>query len=59
MLKAIQAGEGTGTMKQDNVRMGQEIVDDAVKIVNGGTVDAKVLIPGIMIDKANVAQYMK
>ena len=58
MLKSIKAGEGTGTMKQDNVRMGTEIVDDAITLVNGGTVDPKILIPGIMIDKTNVDQYL-
>jgi ABC-type sugar transport system substrate-binding protein len=58
MLKAIKAGEGTGTVKQDNVRMGKEIVDNAIKIINGGAVDKLVLIPGIMVDKTNVDQYL-
>jgi ribose transport system substrate-binding protein len=59
MFKAIKAGDAVATMKQDNVRMGTEIVDDAITIVNGGQVDAKVLIPGILIDKNNVDQYLK
>jgi ribose transport system substrate-binding protein len=58
MLKAIKAGEGTGTMKQDNVRMGTEIVDDAITLVQGGKVEPKILIPGIMIDKTNVDKYL-
>jgi ribose transport system substrate-binding protein len=58
MLKAIKAGEGTGTMKQDNVRMGTEIVDDAITLVQGGTVEPKIFIAGIMIDKTNVDQYL-
>ncbi|MGB7537333.1 MAG: sugar ABC transporter substrate-binding protein [Anaerolineales bacterium] len=58
MLKAIQAGEGTGTMKQDNVRMGKEIVDTALKLLNGETIEPKILIPGIMIDKNNVGEYL-
>ena len=28
MLEAIKARDGTGPLKQDNVRMGAEIVDD-------------------------------
>ncbi|MCJ7519412.1 MAG: substrate-binding domain-containing protein [Anaerolineaceae bacterium] len=58
MLKAIKAGEGTGTMKQDNVRMGTESVDTAIKLIIGETIDEKILIPGIMIDKTNVDQYL-
>jgi ribose transport system substrate-binding protein len=59
MLKAIKAGEGTATVKQDNVRMGKEIVDNAINIINGQTIDKKVLIPGFMIDKTNVDQYLQ
>ncbi len=58
MLEAIKAGDGTGTMKQDNVRMGTEIVDDAVNLVNGQSINPKILIPGIMIDKDNSDQYL-
>ena len=59
MLKAIQAGEGTATVKQDNVTMGKVIVDNAIKVINGQPIDAKILIPGFMIDKTNVADYLK
>jgi ABC-type sugar transport system substrate-binding protein len=59
MLKAIKAGEGTATVKQDNVRMGKEIVDNAIKVINGETVDKLVLIPGFIIDKNNVDQYLQ
>jgi ABC-type sugar transport system substrate-binding protein len=58
MLEAIKAGDGTGTMKQDNVRMGTEIVDDAINLVNGQSINPKILIPGIMIDKDNIDQYL-
>ena len=58
MLRAIKDGEGTGTMKQDNVRMGTEIVDTAIKLIIGETIDEKIFIPGIMIDKTNVDQYL-
>ena len=56
--QAIKAGDGTGTMKQDNVRMGTEIVDDAINLVNGQSINPKILIPGIMIDKDNIDQYL-
>jgi ABC-type sugar transport system substrate-binding protein len=58
MFKAIKAGDAVATMKQDNVRMGTEIVDDAISIVNGQSVEPKILIPGILIDKTNVDQYL-
>jgi ribose transport system substrate-binding protein len=58
MLKAIKSGEGTATVKQDNVRMGKEIVDNAVKLINGEAIDPLILIPGFMIDKTNVDQYL-
>lgn len=59
MLKAVQAGEGTATVKQDNVTMGKVIVDNAIKVINGQPIDAKILIPGFIIDKTNVADYLK
>jgi ABC-type sugar transport system substrate-binding protein len=58
MLEAIKAGDGTGIMKQDNVRMGTEIVDDAINLVNRQSINSKNLIPDIMIDKDNVDQYL-
>jgi ABC-type sugar transport system substrate-binding protein len=58
MLEAIRAGDGTGTMKQDNMRMGTEIVDDAINLANGQSINPKILIPGIMMDKDNVDQYL-
>jgi ribose transport system substrate-binding protein len=59
MLKAIQSGEGTATVKQDNVRMGKEIVDNAINVINGQPIDKTVLIPGFVIDKTNVGQYLQ
>ena len=58
MLEAIRAGDGTGTMTQDNMRMGTEIVDDAINLANGQSINPKILIPGIMIDKDNSDQYL-
>jgi ABC-type sugar transport system substrate-binding protein len=59
MLKAIQSGEGAATVKQDNVRMAQESVDNAIKVINGESIDKTVLIPGFVIDKSNVDQYLQ
>jgi ribose transport system substrate-binding protein len=57
--QAITDGIETATAKQDNVRIGQETVDDALAIINKTSFQATDLITGIIIDKANVAQYMK
>ena len=58
MLEAIRACDGTGALKQDNVQMGAEIVDDAIDLVNRQSINPEILIPGIMIDKDNVGQYL-
>ena len=58
ILEAIKASDGTGTLKQDNVRTGTEIVDDAIDLVNRQSINPEILIPGIMIDKENVGQYL-
>ena len=56
---AIQDGIEIATMKQDNVRIGQETVDDAIAIVQGQTLpNATDLINGVLIDSTNVAKYM-
>jgi hypothetical protein len=34
-------------------------VDNAIKVINGQPIDAKILIPGFMIDKTNVADYLQ
>jgi ABC-type sugar transport system substrate-binding protein len=56
---AIKAGLEVATMKQDNVRIGKETVDDAIAIVMGQSVTPTDLIPGVLIDKTNVDQYIK
>ena len=57
--QAITDGIETATAKQDDVRIGQECVDDALAILNKTTFSPKDLIVGVLIDSANVAQYMK
>lgn len=59
MLKAIKAGEGVASVKQDNVQMGKEIVDQALKVINGGTIEKSIAIPGFIIDASNVDQYLQ
>ena len=44
-------------MKQDNVWMGTAIVDDAINLVHGQSIDPKTLNPGSMIGKDNVDWY--
>ena len=58
MFKAIKAGDAVATMKQDNVRIGQETVDDAIALLNGQSVNTPDLITGVLIDKTNVAKYL-
>jgi ABC-type sugar transport system substrate-binding protein len=55
---AIKAGIEVATMKQDNIRIGKETVDDAIAIINGQSVTPSDLIPGVLIDKTNVDQYI-
>jgi ribose transport system substrate-binding protein len=56
-LTAILNGSETASIHQDNVKMGQTIVDDAITILTGGTVDKTVLIPPVLITKANAATF--
>jgi ribose transport system substrate-binding protein len=58
-LKAIQAGEMNATVRQDPARMGKEGVDLIVKVIQGEKVEKKTLIPGLLITKDNVAQFLK
>ena len=56
-LTAILAGTETASIHQDNVSMGKTIVDDAITILQGGTVPQTVLIPPVLITKANAASF--
>jgi len=56
-LTAILNGTETASIHQDNVKMGQTIVDDAITILQGGTVPKTVLIPPVLIDKTNAASF--
>jgi ribose transport system substrate-binding protein len=56
-ITAILNGSETASIHQDNVKMGQTIVDDAITILQGGTVPKTVLIPPVLIDKTNAASF--
>ena len=58
-LKSIQDGELTASLKQDNKQMAQVIMRSVVAQIKGQPSVKKLLIDGFVIDKANVAQYMK
>ena len=49
--------DGSAAIHQDNVTMGKTIVDDAITILQGGTVPQTVLIPPVLITKANAASF--
>jgi ribose transport system substrate-binding protein len=56
-LTDILNGSETASIHQDNVTMGQTIVDDAIAIIEGQTVPATVLIPPVLITKDNAASF--
>ena len=56
-ITAILNGTEAASIHQDNTGMGKAIVDDAITILNGGTVEKVVLIPPILINKANASTF--
>ncbi|MEM7616204.1 MAG: sugar ABC transporter substrate-binding protein, partial [Pseudomonadota bacterium] len=56
-LVAIDEGEQSATIKQDNTRMGVESVQNLVSIINGTEAPAVVPIDGILITSENVAEF--
>ena len=59
MLKAIKAGEAKATVRQDPAKMGKEGVDLILKLLKGEKVEPKTLIPGLLITKDNVDEFLK
>ena len=53
----ILAGTEVASIHQDNVGMGQAIVDDAITLLQGGTVTTPVLIPPVLITKDNANTF--
>ena len=58
-LKAIKEGEILATIKQDNVKMGQDSVSLLVDIINGKEVPKYIPIDGFIIDKSNVDEFLQ
>jgi ribose transport system substrate-binding protein len=58
-LESIKAGEQAADIKQDNTRMGSEGVKNLLAIIKGDKVPKFIPIAGILIDKSNVADFMK
>ncbi|WP_299732575.1 sugar ABC transporter substrate-binding protein [uncultured Tateyamaria sp.] len=56
-LVSIEAGEQAATIKQDNVRMGAEAVENLVGLIKGEEVPAFTPIDGILITSDNVADF--
>jgi ribose transport system substrate-binding protein len=58
-FESIKAGEQAATVKQDSTAMGTQGVQNIVKIIKGDQVPALTPIAGILIDKSNVAEFIK
>jgi ribose transport system substrate-binding protein len=58
-LKAIKAGEMSGTIKQDNVKMGKDSIQLLVDVIQGKEVPKYIPIMGFIIDKNNVDQFLQ
>lgn len=56
-LVAIEEGEQSATIKQDNTRMGVESVQNLLGIIKGESTPAVVPIDGILITAGNVAEF--
>jgi ribose transport system substrate-binding protein len=57
-LKAILAGEQDADIKQDNIKMGKEAVNNLVKIIKGEKAEKFIPIEGILITKDNVEKFI-
>lgn len=57
-LKSIAAGEQKADIKQDNVKMGKESVNNIVSVVKGESVREFIPIDGILITADNVSDFM-
>jgi ribose transport system substrate-binding protein len=57
-LSAIDAGEMEATIRQDPARMGREGIDLMLSVINGESVPDYTPIDGVVIDAANVKDFM-
>lgn len=58
-IRAIKSGEMAATIKQDNVKMGQDGVALLVDVINGKEVPKYIPIMGILIDASNADQFLQ
>lgn len=59
-IKAIDRGEITGTLKQDNVGFGRQSVEIMQKIITKGEKPPLIVsIPGVIVTKENAAKYLE
>ena len=47
------------TVRQDPAKMGKEGVDLILKLLKGEKVEPKTMIPGVLITKDNVDEFLK
>ena len=52
------AGEQDADIKQDNIKMGEEAVNNLVKIIKGEKAEKFIPIEGILITKDNVEKFL-
>jgi ABC-type sugar transport system substrate-binding protein len=58
-LKAIKDGEMAATVRQDPAKMGKEGVALILSLLKGEKVEPKTMIPGLLITKDNVDEFLK
>jgi ribose transport system substrate-binding protein/inositol transport system substrate-binding protein len=58
-LKAVQEGRLTATVSQETESQSQKAIEIAMKLYAGETVPAENLVEGGVIDRTNVANYLK
>jgi ribose transport system substrate-binding protein len=58
-LKAVRDGVIDATMTQQTQRMGRLAVQNAQRLIDGGTVPKQQLLPAFLTTKENVAQYIE
>jgi len=57
-LDLIKQGTYTATLGVDPFRMGQTVIDQMQKVLNGQTVPQYLLTPAVVVDSTNVDDYI-
>jgi ribose transport system substrate-binding protein len=58
-LKAIQSGKMNATVAQQPDRIGSLGVENAMKVIDGGSVDKNIPVPVKLVTKENVSQFLQ